>query len=55
MTGPEFCDRPNPNPVRRPSMERLLVDLAERNGDPVFPVTHMRKPTLASKHSRQAG
>lgn len=52
MDGKEFCDKPNPNPTRRPSMEQLIEELAERNGDPTFPVTYMKKASLASKHKR---
>ena len=52
MTGPEFCDQPSSKPTRRPSMEQLLIELAERNGDPTFPVTYMRKATLVSKRAR---
>lgn len=33
-----WFNQPNPEPRRRKPMEQLLAELAERNGDPVFPV-----------------
>lgn len=35
----DWFDTPNPAPRRRKTFEQLLVELADRNGDPVFPVT----------------
>lgn len=32
-----WSDTPNPAPRRRRPMSELLVELAERNGDPVWP------------------
>jgi hypothetical protein len=36
--GERFCEVPNPAAVRRPSMEQLIVELAERTGRPTFRV-----------------
>ena len=32
-----WFDTPNPTPKRRRPMAELLVELADRNGDPVWP------------------
>lgn len=39
----DWFDRPNPNPKRRRPMAELLVELAERNGDPVWPAESMHE------------
>ena len=36
--GERFCEVPNPDAVRRPSMEQLIVELAEHTGRPTFRV-----------------
>lgn len=47
-----WFDEPNPNPKRRRPMAELLVELAERNGDPVWPVELMHDRMFV--HPRKA-
>lgn len=47
-----WFDEPNPNPKRRRPMAELLVELAERNGDPVWPVEQMHDRMFV--HPRKA-
>jgi len=42
--------RPNPGARRRPSMEQLIVDLAERNGMPTFPVRRATHAEMTGAH-----
>lgn len=42
-TPSDWFDKPNPKPKKRRPMSELLVELAERNGDPVWAVESMHE------------
>lgn len=50
----DWFDRPNPNPKRRRPMADLLVELAERNGDPVWPAENMHERAFTRPGRRAA-